>query len=84
MSLGPAKKAYLMGSALRALPNLPILPGPGFYLPKSYREKLDLAEGVASKKRGKPKGRDKKGNKMRGGLRERQRSGASKQKRLPC
>lgn len=55
--------ACLTGSALRALPDLPILADPGLYLPKSPRKKLDLAEGVTGKKRRKFWGRDEKGNK---------------------
>ena len=58
------RPAYLTGSALTTQPDLPILTGPGLYLPKSYRKKPGLAEGVTGeKRRSKSWGRDEKGDK---------------------
>lgn len=47
-----------------SLPGLPVLAGPWFYLPKSFRKKPEPAKGVTSKKRRRKSwGRDAKGNK---------------------
>lgn len=45
------RPSYLTGSALTTQPDLPILTGPGLYLPKSSRKKPGLAEDATAEKR---------------------------------